>query len=442
MESTVSRNSTESQAEFFHIAALGYAARGWRVFPVSRSKIPLVRNWPSCATTDRARIEEWSDKFPTANIGVRTGATSGLVVIDVDGAEGGRALLTLPDADLFPETLTGRSSRGFHFYYRHPGGHVPSRTQFHQKPVDIIADGLRDPTKAHMVIAPPSVHKSGVRYEFLDPETPLADFPLWLLPHLLAPVAPKPQITITADFALVAPVPKLKSQPHVAGALLRARRTWAGFEQLRALRGHFTTGTRSRAVLIAAYILKRNGESYENIWSICNQLSYPPLDVDKVRRQIKTACDWARNGHSSLSRAKMCEWLRITADEFSKLVDWQPARLAQTIVRQRSRADLVSQISTMRAQQMPYREIARLLHRDPTTVFRLAPHSTAPIGAIDVDKPTAERIIQLWNGGHGLSYREIADQVPLSKSAIGRFLKTQRGSDGGARRQLSGNSQN
>ena len=87
-------------------AALAYAAAGWAVFPLApRRKIPLftARHRPGdplygrchgeCgqvghgfydATTNPEKITAWWTQHPDAGIGVRTGAASGLLTVDVD----------------------------------------------------------------------------------------------------------------------------------------------------------------------------------------------------------------------------------------------------------------------------------------------------------------------------------------------------------------------
>ena len=69
-------------------SALAYAERGFHVFPVRlHRKAPLIKAWPSRATTDRAAIRQWWSRHPDANIGIATGP-SGLVAIDVDVKDG------------------------------------------------------------------------------------------------------------------------------------------------------------------------------------------------------------------------------------------------------------------------------------------------------------------------------------------------------------------
>jgi hypothetical protein len=80
--------------------ALRCAARGWAVFPLhwvedgncscpklqcpKAGKHPLTKHGVTEATTDKAQIRAWWQQHPEANIGIATGAQSGLIVLDVD----------------------------------------------------------------------------------------------------------------------------------------------------------------------------------------------------------------------------------------------------------------------------------------------------------------------------------------------------------------------
>ncbi len=153
-------------------AALDAANRGWPVFMLGRSKRPMAncdacRDDPhdpaSCghltchgfyaATTDPARVTAIVAAVPGGQLAVRTGAASGLLVVDVDPAHGGTASLTELVADsLLPRTLwvlTG--SGGQHLYYRHPGEQMASRPMPNRAGIDIKADG-------GYVVLPPSIH--------------------------------------------------------------------------------------------------------------------------------------------------------------------------------------------------------------------------------------------------------------------------------------------
>jgi putative DNA primase/helicase len=71
------------------LAALGYARRGWPVFPChwqgERRKRPLIECGFHAATTDNeAQIRAWWRRWPDALIGVPTGRAIGAVVLDID----------------------------------------------------------------------------------------------------------------------------------------------------------------------------------------------------------------------------------------------------------------------------------------------------------------------------------------------------------------------
>lgn len=62
-----------------------FVAEGVPVFPcVPGGKRPLVEHGFHDATTDPAQVEAWWERWPQANIGIPTGAASGVEVVDVD----------------------------------------------------------------------------------------------------------------------------------------------------------------------------------------------------------------------------------------------------------------------------------------------------------------------------------------------------------------------
>lgn len=132
-------------------AAVTYSG-GWN-WPVFRlrpdSKLPATSHGFHDATADSATIvEEWQ-RHPTSNVGIATGAVSGLVVIDVDpsGDETIRALTRTLGP--LPTTLVAKTPRGWHVYIRHPGGEVRCSAGRLGCGVDVRGDG-------GYVVAPPS----------------------------------------------------------------------------------------------------------------------------------------------------------------------------------------------------------------------------------------------------------------------------------------------
>lgn len=145
-----------SKDDDFLKAALEYVEHGFYVFPLTpRSKKPLTRNGFKNASNDSEQIKAWWGKTPNANIGIATGKISGLMVVDIDGEYPSN----------WPElsnTMTVKTSKGLHYYFKYPKEEqVKCRTKVGGHDVDIRADG-------GYIVAPPSVHPDGGRYEFID----------------------------------------------------------------------------------------------------------------------------------------------------------------------------------------------------------------------------------------------------------------------------------
>jgi Bifunctional DNA primase/polymerase, N-terminal len=111
-------------------AALAYAARGWPVFPchgmrdeqctcgkpncAHPGKHPLTRHGCKDATTDPQQIEQWWTDHPDANVAIATGASSGLMVLDLDPRHGGQLTLDELEATYggLPETVVSFTGGG------------------------------------------------------------------------------------------------------------------------------------------------------------------------------------------------------------------------------------------------------------------------------------------------------------------------------------------
>lgn len=180
-------------------AALAYAARGWAVFPLHAwragrcscrrdcphpAKHPLTRHGFHDATTDEPIIRSWWGRWPWANVGVATGARSGLVVVDVDPRSGGTESLDRLQSLMgsLPATLSATTgSGGTHLYYRHPGGEVRN-TAGRLPGITEALPGLDLRGDGGYVVAPPSGHASGAAYTWADEAEAVAHAPGWLRP--------------------------------------------------------------------------------------------------------------------------------------------------------------------------------------------------------------------------------------------------------------------
>lgn len=181
--------------------ALAYAERGWAVLPChgvtprggctcgnptcpSPAKHPLTTHGLQEATTDAGQIRQWWTRWPRANVALRTGAASGLVVLDIDLPHGFDSLRHFEQEDgPVGRSLVARTgSGGAHLYLAHPGSGlvVPNRAGSVLGPgVDVRADG-------GYVIAPPSRHTLGGAYRWAANGAPAA-MPDWLVATLAPP---------------------------------------------------------------------------------------------------------------------------------------------------------------------------------------------------------------------------------------------------------------
>jgi hypothetical protein len=157
-------------------AAIGYARAGLPVLPLAqKGKVPLIRGGLTRASTDPSVIASWWQRCPDANIGIRTGSESGLVVLDVDLPAGLSELHELERRHgklTTARSLTG--SGGSHYWFRHPGREL-------RNSAGKLGDGLDVRGDGGFAVAPPSVHESGNLYKWVRTLDHAEECPAWLL---------------------------------------------------------------------------------------------------------------------------------------------------------------------------------------------------------------------------------------------------------------------
>lgn len=137
------------------VAARSLATAGVPVFPCEPDgKRPLTRRGFLDASSDRGQVAAWWSRIPNANIGIPTGAPSGVAVVDVDvhGPVDGRAAWSraldaglVDGAGLMVRTPTG----GAHAYFPATPAAEQRSWQATSAGVDFRGDG-------GYIIAPPS----------------------------------------------------------------------------------------------------------------------------------------------------------------------------------------------------------------------------------------------------------------------------------------------
>jgi hypothetical protein len=143
-------------------AAMDLVDRGFAVIPIQPAdKRPYVK-WSELNHVGHDKVLAWWRLWPEANIAILTGHRSGgLLVLDVDPRNGGTHVGLPPTR--FTITTGGG---GKHLYYRAPQGAEKLPKQ--------ASPGLDVKFEGGYVIAPPSLHSSGRRYEW-DAAIPRVD---------------------------------------------------------------------------------------------------------------------------------------------------------------------------------------------------------------------------------------------------------------------------
>jgi hypothetical protein len=173
----------------FFDAAADLIPLGFKVFPiVPGRKIPLIKAWQRAGSDDLETITTWANEWPDANIGIATGAASGVVVIDVDVKEGKNGPATLEalakqGKTLPPSPITQTPTGGRHRFFRAVPG-IRNAVEI-GKDGRGLGRGIDVRGEGGFIVAPPSrlvhcsEHSAGAYRWQIPPMT--ADFPR--LPH-------------------------------------------------------------------------------------------------------------------------------------------------------------------------------------------------------------------------------------------------------------------
>lgn len=162
-------------------AALIYASWGWHIMPIRAGmKRPAINDWCNEATTDEKTIRAWWETFTTngvnPNIGLLTGKKSRVVVVDVDPRNEGHLhieeLLQELQAKSHlckPFIVSKTGGGGTHYFFEWPD-HIPFiRTRSGKNG---LRPGIELKADQALVVLPPSIHPSGVAYEWMPIEEP------------------------------------------------------------------------------------------------------------------------------------------------------------------------------------------------------------------------------------------------------------------------------
>lgn len=175
-------------------AARTYAKLGWKVFPLhtvdergrcscgklacsDAGKHPRVPRGLKEASTDPAQIYAWfGPSAPPSNLAIVTGAESNLTVLDIDIGEGKFGAESWAEAikdNGEPDTLIAQTGSG--------GMHVLFKYNSSLKTAsNVLGKGVDSRNDGGYIVAPPSRHRSGGEYSWLNWGTELANLPAHL----------------------------------------------------------------------------------------------------------------------------------------------------------------------------------------------------------------------------------------------------------------------
>lgn len=140
--------------------AVAYRKLGWCVIPlVPGTRASYLKHWKpfQIALPTIRQVSKWWKMWPDASIGIVLGPISGLLVIDSDSKDANNLLLKLLGDVLkhCPKAASGSRGPGkYHYYFKHPAlATRASNKSLHQQLEIRGTNGL--------IVAPPSVHKTG-----------------------------------------------------------------------------------------------------------------------------------------------------------------------------------------------------------------------------------------------------------------------------------------
>jgi hypothetical protein len=258
--------------------ALAYRAMGWSVIPIGTDKRPLLR-WQEfqerIATEDE--VMAWFTRWPTANVGIVTGAISGLTVVDIDTDEGRVNLEDyIPSKTRVPTAKTQRG--GTHLFFKYHEG-LGNRVG--------VIPGTDLRSEGGYVVAPPSKGMAGA-YEWVHGLDPGKVRPLDL---------PEAYVRMMLDPA--------------TGKIIRG-----DFRTTEA----FTEGRRNDTIFHAAVALAKGGmQDPDELFTYVSRLAgttTPPLPEEEVKDITKHALEHITRKSLNVAQ-EVRDWVLGTHGDFS-----------------------------------------------------------------------------------------------------------------------------
>ena len=301
-------------------AALAYARKGWRVFPVKAgAKIPATAHGVKDATSDPDMVRLWWRDMPEANIALACGMSSGVVAIDIDAPSGGHkadGAKSIKAAGLeLPDTLTQRTPNGgYHLLYKAEDGIGNATNLNGLAGVDVRGEG------GYILLAPSTV--DGKPYAWENDGAAVAPFPADMRKRESIRQESRP---------LQTGLPSLSSVPSGGVDVLdRARKYLATCAP--SIQGENGSGACIHAAhaLVVGFALD-DDTAYALLSGEYNARCVPPWSEKELRHKIESARRNPRKPLGYLRNASPEEWREDDFDE-SAIADverWTASQMAR-----------------------------------------------------------------------------------------------------------------
>jgi len=266
-------------------AALEYAKIGFSVIPCRQDKKPLLK-WEQFQKrrADEKEIRGWFTRWPAANVGIVTGAISGLCVVDIDEPEGHEALSEfIPDSLLMPSVETPRGGR--HLYFRFPSEPIGNNAR--------VIPGCDFRGEGGYVVAPPSQNGNGKSYSWL---------PGLSLRELDPPALPDAYINII-----------LNSSLYMRSGLSKNH---TGPQKTTETTEMFIQGRRDEDIFHLANILVKGGATEDEMLEVLKRVAKtcdPPFPENEISVKIQSATKRLEVRERNLTQ-EIREWVKTTED--------------------------------------------------------------------------------------------------------------------------------
>lgn len=147
-------------------------------------KVPLVAGWTHKSETTLEHVKEWMKQFPSMNVGLPLGESSGYCGLDIDGDEGEEILMKMSGGNI-PETWEYVTGAGRRLLYRIPIG---MKTKKFKETGAGVHTECAILCQGQQTVLPPSTHYSGTIYTWCEGRSPqdidCAMAPKWLLDYI------------------------------------------------------------------------------------------------------------------------------------------------------------------------------------------------------------------------------------------------------------------